>query len=137
VAETSDGTLHMTKAFVKAAGGCSAPAVKDPAEARANAGKMRFRVFADSGEAQLQIRHPNNSGMQMDQVTRLYTPAWFVQALRIRQGDRSLFSMEGGISLSEDPTLRFSYKPDGGAVTAEVDDTDGNHFKQVFAGEGS
>jgi sulfur-oxidizing protein SoxY len=129
VAETSDGALHMTKTFVKAAGGCSAPAVKDPADAKAHAGEMRFRVFADSGEAQLQIRHPNNSGMQMDQVTWLYTPAWFVQALRVTQGDRPLLSMEGGISLSEDPTFRFTYKPDGGAVAAEVDDTDGNHFR--------
>jgi sulfur-oxidizing protein SoxY len=136
VAETSDGALHMTKAYVKAAGGCSAPAVKDPAEAKANAGKMRFRVFADSREAQIQIRHPNNSGMQMNQVTRLYTPAWFVQALTVTQGERTLFSMEGGISLSEDPTFRFTYEADGRAVTAAAVDTDGNHFRQVFAAEG-
>jgi sulfur-oxidizing protein SoxY len=139
VAETNDGKLHMTKAFVKAAGGCSAPAVKDPAEAKANLGKMRFRVFSDTGrdEAQVQIRHPNNSGMQMDQLTRLYTPAWFVQTLSVKQGDKTLFSMEGGISVSEDPTFRFSYHADGQPVTVEAKDTDGNSFKKSFSADGN
>lgn len=138
IAETSDGKLHMTKAFVKAAGGCSAPAVKDPAEAKANLGRMRFRVFTDTGsnEAQVQIRHPNYSGMQMDQVTRLYTPAWFVQTLSVSQGNTPLFSMEGGISVSEDPTFRFSYQPNGQAVTVVAKDTEGNVFKQDFPADG-
>src|SRR3954469_4718842 len=78
IAETSDGKLHMVKAYVKAAGGCSAPAGKDMAEAKANLGQMRFRVFPGRGEAQIQIRHPTY-GLQVDQVTRLYTPAWFIE----------------------------------------------------------
>ena len=129
----------MTKAFVKAAGGCSAPAGKDPAEARANLGRMRFRVFPDEagGEAQLQLRHPNNSGMQMDQMTRLYTPAWFVQTLTVKQGDRLVFSMDGGISLSEDPTFRFSYRADGSKISVEARDTDGNDFRDSFEADGS
>ena len=138
VSETSDGKLHMTKVFVKAAGGCSAPAGKDPAEAKANLGKMRFRDFTGTGsqEAQVQIRHPNYSGMQMDQVTRLYTPAWFVQTLAVSQGDKPVFSMEGGISLSEDPTFRFSYEKNGQAVTVDVKDTEGNVFKRAFPADG-
>jgi len=138
IAETSDGKLHMTKAFVKAAGGCSAPAVKDPAEAKADLGKMRFRVFADTGrnEAQVQIHHPNYSGLQMDQVTRLYTPAWFIQTLTVSQGAKVLFSMNGGISVSEDPTFRFTYAPNGEAVTVVAKDTQGNVFKQSFPADG-
>jgi sulfur-oxidizing protein SoxY len=134
IAETSDGTLHMTKAYVKAAGGCSAPAVKDPAEALANLGKMRFRAFAERGEAQVQVRHPNYSGLQMDQITRLYTPAWYIETLSVRQGDRTLFTMEGGISISEDPTFRFSYVPSDEPVTVEAKDTEGRVFKQTFPG---
>src|SRR5215472_192441 len=38
VAELSDGSLHVTQIFVKASGGCSAPAAKDMQEARANLG---------------------------------------------------------------------------------------------------
>ena len=45
VIETADGKLHMATKFVKAAGGCSAPAGKDVDEAMANLGKMQIRTF--------------------------------------------------------------------------------------------
>jgi sulfur-oxidizing protein SoxY len=137
IAETSDGRLHMAKTYVKAAGGCSAPAVKDPAEARANLGEMRFRVFAPRGEAQVQIRHPNYSGLQMDQVTRLYTPAWYVETLSVTQGAQPIFSLEGGISISEDPTFRFSYAGGSQPVTVEAKDTEGRVFRGSFPGSGA
>ena len=138
IAETSDGALHMTKAYVKAAGGCSAPASKDPAEALVNLGQMRFRAFAERGDAQVQLRHPNYSGLQMDQVTRHYTPAWFVESLSVRQGDTPLFSMTGGISISEAPTFRFSYASTGEPVSVEARDTEGRVFRQTFpAGDAS
>src|SRR5579871_6859007 len=35
VAELSDGTLHVTQVYVKASGGCSAPAARDTQEAKA------------------------------------------------------------------------------------------------------
>jgi sulfur-oxidizing protein SoxY len=133
VAETSDGRLHMVRAYVKAAGGCSAPATKDPAEASANLGQMRFRTFAGQ-EAQVQIRHPNYSGLQMDQVTRLYTPAWFIETVTVSQGTRPLFRVEGSIGISEDPTFRFSYRPSGEPVTVEAKDTNGQVFRQQFPG---
>lgn len=134
IAETSDGALHMVRAHVKAAGGCSAPATKDLAEAKANLGQMRFRDFSALGrdEAQVQIRHPNHSGLQMDQTTHLYTPAWFVEAVTVKQGERVLFAMAGGISISEDPTFRFSFRPTGAPVTVEANDTEGNVFRQSF-----
>jgi sulfur-oxidizing protein SoxY len=136
IAETSDGKLHMVKAYVKAAGGCSAPASKDMTEAKANLGQMRFRVFsgAGRGEAQIQIRHPNYSGLQMDQVTRLYTPAWFIETVMVTQGARPLFRMEGGISISEDPTFRFSFEPNGEPVTIQAEDTERQIFRQQFPG---
>jgi sulfur-oxidizing protein SoxY len=136
IVETADGRVAMVKRYVKAAGGCSAPAGKDPAEARAHVGEMRFRSFAEQGEAQIQLRHPNNSGMQMDQVTRLYTPAWYVEALSVRQGDAPLFTLTGGISISEDPTFRFNYSSTGAPVTIEAKDTEGRVFRQTFPAEG-
>jgi sulfur-oxidizing protein SoxY len=117
VAETADGALHSEVKFVKASGGCSAPAGKDPDEARANMGRMKYREFksavAGRREAQIMIRHPNNSGLQMDQITRTYTPAHYIDAVEVWQGDALIFRMEGGISLSEDPNFRFSYAPNG------------------------
>jgi sulfur-oxidizing protein SoxY len=139
VAELSDGKLYAVAAYVKASGGCSAPALKNAEEAKANLGQMKFRQFADSAEApagrmreaQIMLRHPNNSGLQMDQVTRLYVPAFFVRELRVWQGDDLVLSMDGGISISEDPNIRFNYAPNGAKTfRAEAIDTD-NH---VFTG---
>src|SRR5882724_10446551 len=92
VAELSDGKLYVSTTYVKASGGCSAPTAKNVEQA-ANIGQMRFRQFAKSGEgpasrpreAQVMIRHPNNSGLQRDQVTLLYIPAFFIRELRVRQ----------------------------------------------------
>jgi sulfur-oxidizing protein SoxY len=141
VAELSDGKLYMTKTFVKASGGCSAPATKNAEEARARLGQIRFRQFAkpaegpQSGarEAQIMIGHPNNSGLQMDQVTRLYVPAFFVNELRIWQDDSLVLSMEGGISISEDPNIRFTYIPNGTKdIRAEAKDTEGHVFQKEW-----
>src|SRR5260370_26558696 len=84
---------------------------------------MRFRQFAKpadgpiSGprEAQIMIRHPNNSGLQRAQVTLLYVPAFFVRELRVWQGDELVLALDGGISISEDPNIRLSYLPNGAA----------------------
>jgi len=51
--------------------------------------------------------------MQMDQLTHLYIPAHYIDKVEVRQGGDLIFSMEGGISLSEDPNFRFSYAPNG------------------------
>jgi sulfur-oxidizing protein SoxY len=137
IAETSDGKLHVVEKFVKASGGCSAPAGKDPNEAVTNMGKMKLRQFAGASsskrEVQLMLRHPNNSGFQMDQVTHLYIPARFVRDLTIKQGDDLLLKVEGGISISEDPNIRFDYIPNGSATfTVDAVDTDNAAFKAEF-----
>lgn len=138
VAETSDGELHMISRFVKASGGCAAPALKDADEALASLGQMRLRAFAPEAaseptitplpQAQLMIRHPNYSGLQMNQLTRLYIPAKFVSNIVVTQGDALVFEMEGGISLSEDPSIRFNYEANGEPLRVVAEDTDGTGF---------
>src|SRR6195256_3343076 len=141
VAELSDGKLYMTKTYVKASGGCSAPAAKNADEAKGKLGQMRFRQFAKPGqgpvsgarEAQIIIGHPNNSGLQMDQITQLYVPAFFVNELHLWQDDSPVLSMEGGISISEDPNLRFTYVSNGAKrFRAEAKDTDGHVFRNEW-----
>src|SRR5882757_759719 len=141
VAELSDGKLYMTKTYVKASGGCSAPAAKNADEARSRLGQMRYRQFARPGqgltsgarEAQIMIGHPSNSGLQMDQVTQLYIPAFFVNELRLLQDDSLVLAMEGGISISEDPNIRFTYVSNGAKrFRAEARDTDGHLFQHEW-----
>ena len=137
VAELSDGSLHMATRFVKAAGGCSAPMVKSMDDALATLGQMKFRVLPPSpeapNEALLMIHHPNNSGLQMDQLTRLYTPARYVDKLAVYQGGDLIFAMQGGISISEDPNFRFTFTPNGAKeFHAEGEDTAGKTFSGVW-----
>ncbi len=136
-AELSDGKTYIVKNYVKASGGCSAPASKDAGSAEANIGALKFKQFSAPGEgagnlreAQIMIRHPNYSGMQMDQITRYYIPADFVEELKVWQGDSLIFTMNGAISISEDPNIRFTYAPNGADhFHAEARDTKGRVFK--------
>jgi sulfur-oxidizing protein SoxY len=141
VAELSDGKLYVVKTFVKASGGCSAPAAKNADEANSHLGRMKYRQFARTTEgtadrereAQIMIGHPNNSGLQMDQVTQLYIPAFFINELKLWQDDSPVLAMEGGISISEDPNLRFTYVSDGAKVfRAEARDTAGHVFRDEW-----
>ena len=139
IAETDAG-LHMTGRFVKASGGCSAPASKDPTVALASMGQMKLRMFGDADapkmspmrrETQIMIRHPNYSGLQRDQVTQLFIQAHFIDHIEVWQGDDMLFAMDGGISISENPVFRFSYADNGAPVlTVKATDTEGNSFEQ-------
>jgi len=146
VAELSDGKLYMVKTYVKASGGCSAPAAKNMEEAKNRLGQMKYRQFteADQGptsgkrEAQIMIGHPNNSGLQMDQITHLYIPAFFIDELHLWQDNSPVLSMEGGISISEDPNIRFTYISNGARTfRAEAKDTSGHVFQKEWKVDGS
>jgi sulfur-oxidizing protein SoxY len=138
IAELSDGQLYGVKAYVKASGGCSAPASSNADATKSMLGQMKFRTFRPESdalpEAQIMIRHPQNSGLQMDQLTRLYIPPFFIDNLKIWQGDDLVLAMDGGIAISEDPNIRFNYRPNGAAkFRAEAVDTS----KEVFRNEAS
>jgi sulfur-oxidizing protein SoxY len=128
VAETNDGRLVMATRFVKASGGCSAPAGTDPKAALATLGQMRFRIESGAGGrepvlAQLQINHPNHSGLAMDQSTRQFTPAHFVRRVEVHHAGRSVFTADVDFSISENPTFRFWFVPQGADLKAAVVDS--------------
>jgi sulfur-oxidizing protein SoxY len=142
VAELSDGKLYGVKAYVKASGGCSAPAASNADAAQSVLGQMKFRTFRSGAgalpEAQLMLRHPQNSGLQMDQLTRLYVPPFFIDNLKIWQGGDLIVTMDGGIAISEDPNIRFNYKPNGaGSFRVEAVDTSKHIFKDEWTVEKS
>lgn len=140
VAELDDATLRGVARFVKAAGGCSAPMAKEEAGSIA-LGTMRFRELPGKPgtalrEAQLMIRHPNNSGMQMDQLTQLYIPAHYITSVRIFQGTDLLLAAETGVSMAQNPELRFSFRPNGASTfRAEAIDNKGKHFTGEWPAE--
>lgn len=129
VAETTDGRLFSAERYVKAAGGCSAPAMKNPEEAMARIGKMKLNLpqsipVGGNVTAQLLVSHPNHSGMQFDQISRTYVPPYFVRSIKISYAGQPVMDVETDISLSEDPSLHFTFTPKAaGDLKAEVVDS--------------
>lgn len=138
VAERADGKLYSVQQFVKAAGGCSAPAGSNDAKALQDLGQMRLRlppdvVLGKPVQAQLMIRHPNFNGMQMDQITRHYTPAHFIKTIDVTFAGKSVLAMQSDIALSTDPVITFGFVPhDRGELKVVVNDSKGNRFERTF-----
>jgi sulfur-oxidizing protein SoxY len=129
IAEMNDGKLVMTKKFVKASGGCSAPIGANLDEAMSRLGKMKFRLedevkIGEPNLVQLMISHPNITGMQMDQITRFIKKSHFVKDVKVTFNGKPVFTAKTDIAISSDPNFRFYFVPDkAGELKAEVTDT--------------
>lgn len=137
LADTGEDALYMVKHYVRAAGGCSAPIGSDPTEALKHMGEMRLRQVRrnaeDVGRSQLLIRHPNITGLQMDQLTRHVWPAHFVDAITIHQGDALVLDASMTFSLSENPALEFDARRDpSGPISVRVHDNKDNTFNKTW-----
>ena len=138
IAETQDGSLYVAEQFVKAAGGCSSPAGSTTEQALKEMGRMKLRLLGDFAagkplQAQLMIRHPNFNGMQMDQITRYYTPARFIRTTEVTYEGSRVFHLESDISISTDPVIVFGFVPQAkGQLKVVVRDTDDETFAHTF-----
>lgn len=145
IVETSDGRLFMREAYVKTSGqgACAAPPVTVMADGIDGLGAMQFadltkrdpavQATVIQRNARLKIQHPNLTGLQMDQISLQYIPARYVSEIEVHQGEERLFTMNGGISLSENPEITFSFKANGAEMmNVRVTDTDGTKFENKF-----
>jgi len=123
---------------VKAAGGCSAPSGQSDAEALQGLGEMKLRVLGAYApgrplQVKLLIRHPDFNGMQMNQLTRLVTPARFIDSTEVSYNGTKVFHLETGISLSSDPAITFGFFPKSvGQLEVVAHDTDKAVFRHEF-----
>jgi len=129
IAQMSDGKLYMSKKFVKASGGCSAPITADLDSAMKRLGKMKFRLddgikTSEPTLVQLLISHPNVTGMQMDQISRFLKKSHFVKKISVFFNDKPILIAKTDIAISSDPNFRFYFVPDkAGELKAEFTDT--------------
>jgi sulfur-oxidizing protein SoxY len=144
IVEASDGRLYMTEAFIKASGlgVCAAPPTGDQELAVRHMGEMRLteltprdgRATQFRRRVQLDIRHPQNTGLQMNQITMIYLPLRFVRTVEVRQGEERLFDVEAGMSLSENPRIVFEYQRSGAPhLSVRVRDTSDSGWQREFA----
>lgn len=143
VVEASDGKLYMADRYVKFAGGqaaCAAPPNGNPEEIAANMGNMTFapehHAVAQTEirpKAMLKVSHPNHTGMVLDQMSLLYIPLRIVSDIEVREGDDTVFTMTGSITLSQDPQVTFDYLSNGAhEMVVKVTDTDGASWAKTF-----
>ena len=136
VAELSDGSLYMDKQWVKSRGaGCSAPPGMNQAEHKKRLGNIKFRVTdaelpsSPVKNVQLRISHPNNTGMQRDQLSTLFIPQHYVENVLVTFNDELVLEAETTFSISENPSFRFSFdQNEVGELKAVAKDTKGNEF---------
>jgi len=139
IAEMNDGRLVMNTRFVKASGGCSAPAGKDLAAALASAGRMKLRVeggvqVGKPALAQLSISHPNVSGLGIDQVTRLAPPPHYVRSIDVAYAGKPVMNAEVDFTISENPNVRFYFVPQAaGELRVRISDNTDARFETALA----
>lgn len=138
IAEFNDGSLVMQTRFVKASGGCSAPAGKDLAEALASIGKMKLRtdgevVVGQPVLAQLMISHPQVSGLAIDQLTRLAPAPHYVRSIDVSYAGQSVLSADVDFTISENPSVRFWFVPAAsGELRARIVDSRDLKFESAI-----
>lgn len=128
IAEMNDHSLHMVSRFVIASGGCSSPVSKDRGAALSRLGKVQIRarpsIIGQQKVAQIIISHPNASGMQFDDASRQFIPAHYVTNIKISFDNETLISAETGITMSENPSVRFVFTPKTpGTLKATITDS--------------
>ncbi|HEY0340278.1 MAG TPA: quinoprotein dehydrogenase-associated SoxYZ-like carrier [Steroidobacteraceae bacterium] len=143
IAESQDGQLFVATKFVKASGGCSAPAGSDDTAALQDMGRMKLHLVGDFAagkpeQAVLMVRHPNFNGMQMNQITRYYTPPLFIRTIDATYEGSSIFHLDSDISMSTDPVITFGFVPQAKGqmkiVVRDSKDTTFDHSFDVPAG---
>lgn len=139
IVETSDGKLYMTRHYLKASGGCSAPAGTDPAAAREGLGKMKLTVegtpqLNKPTLVQLMIKHPNASGLAVDQVTHLSEPPRFIKKVEVTYAGKPVLTADVDFSISENPNFRFYFVPRAsGQLAVVAEDTNDVTFRTSLA----
>jgi sulfur-oxidizing protein SoxY len=135
VLETEDGSLHMTKRFVQAAGGCAAMSAKDPDKENEGLGQLIVKTSPPALDSnpiwsgQVMLKHPNSNGMQRDIDTFGYIPARFVKDVTVKRGGELVFKLDSTFSISTNPNFRFTFGRGGdNELDVVITDTSGTVF---------
>ena len=135
VAELNNGELYMDKSYIRTAGGCSAPPGQSLAESLKQLGKMRIRQPgawkpSEPGLVQLQIKHPNITGMAIDPRTNSKPPPYFLNGFQVSYDGAPVMKGVLTFGVSQDPSFRFFIDPPqpGGTLEVTASDTKAKEF---------
>ena len=127
VGEDSNGKLYMSKVAIRASGGCSGYMNSADPELTKDLGKIL--VKAKEKYLTTRIKHPNFTGLQKDSINGWFVPEWIVTQVRYDFNGESILVAENGISMSQDPYLKFNFSPtESGTITVSATDSKGLIF---------
>jgi sulfur-oxidizing protein SoxY len=136
IGELSNGELHTDSRYVKTSGGCSAPPNR---EALHLIGKTMLKLPSGVAmnaptSADVTVIHPNDTGFELNSVTVMFIPPHFVRSIKVSFAGKKIFDADLDFSVSENPTLRFNFVPQGpGELRAEVTDSKDAQFFGTLA----
>ena len=135
VGETVSGKLYMAKQWVKSTGaGCSAPPGLDQEMHKKRMGKIRFNQIENdidqrSRSLRLIVSHPNNTGMQKDQLSTLFIPEHYITNVKVTFNKELVLEADTSFTLSENPNFTFTFDPEeSGILRADFSDNLDNLF---------
>lgn len=135
VGETASGKLYMAKQWVKSTGaGCSAPPGLDQEMHKKRMGKIRFNQVEDninrrSRSLRLVVSHPNNTGMQRDQLSTMLIPENYITNVKVTFNQELVLEADTSFTLSENPNFTFTFDPEeSGILRADFSDNLDNFF---------
>jgi sulfur-oxidizing protein SoxY len=95
-------------------------------------GKMRFKQIENGGgkrSVRLIVSHPNNTGMQRDQLTTMFIPEHYVKNVKVSFNKELILEAETNFTLSENPNFTFTFDPEeSGILRADLLDNLDNIF---------
>jgi len=127
VGEDSNGKLYMSKVAIRASGGCSG--YMNSADPKLTKDLGKILVKAKEKYLTTRIKHPNFTGLQKDSINGWFVPEWIVTQVRYDFNGESILVAENGISMSQDPYLKFNFSPtESGTITVSATDSKGQIF---------
>ena len=131
VAEDTNGKLYMNNVAIRASGGCSGYMDSQDPEMTKDLGKILIK--SKNEYLTTRIKHPNFTGLQKDSINGWYVPEWIVRQVRYDFNGESILVAENGISISQDPYLKFNFSSEQpGTMTILASDTKGQVFLKTL-----
>lgn len=134
VAESEDGKLYWASREIRASGGCGSTDNGDEAAIRASVGKIKFKVdepirLNHPTTAAFNIKHVMRTGLQRDDATQGYYPAFYIKKVAFNFNNQALLNIDLGVGTSEDPYFKFNFLPETtGQLTVTATDNEGKTF---------
>lgn len=134
VAESEDGQLYWASREIRASGGCGGTENGDDAAIRESVGKIKFKVdepikLNSPTTATFNIKHIMRTGLQRDDVTQGYHPAFYIKKVAFNFNHQALLNIDVGVGTSEDPYFKFNFLPEStGKLTVSATDNEGKLF---------